>query len=669
MAKVRSQTAFLYAQWKSLLGIDFWGRFEIQMSDSSLTKKATALFNMERMLSINRLLNKVLKSEFEKFGLAGNPEFESFRNLTQMEWSTVNFFGSGWEQMIQGFLTDFFEDLRNDFEIRRKKLKKKLSKISFSQIDGLLRYGLAFTRVKEFYDSKIALFYQDFQFGHKDHAIIDDMIRGMVREEHRKLNRINREFLLECFEYLDPVICRFLEYEDLVLYKGLFSKTTLKSFVRSLGESKFSFTIKDRIMKHFLDEIIYIKKLKRSQRKANTYDIHDFIGQSVYIFSILVRQNGQRKTAKVYLNEYFKIRPVYEFLIRLIFPFIKEELFFKLMCSRIMVDKYKLLSKQKCLVPFHAESEVRNRRYIESMKDIKDLSHEYLVTRSLSIESTLFISGYLSKDSQTTKDSWKKLEEFFPEGNLISVDWNSTSTDSVRQIFRNFGAESLASIFTFRKIAGLISIFGSAKNLYDRQKTLFMKTYNIALEEGRLSYKIMKRNQSENDRALNLVSFSLGTVYSYAFLKQAVADKSDPLIINDVFLMGGCLDQGRLEELLLYMLVEDSFFKGTIYVVHSHMDLVLRKLFKLAFSHLSPLGIEGFDHEKCCDTLMDRNVLLFDTSISQTSQDSPRKMMLKYLRKRIKNVDVTRIAGFHTMYRGKLKKIFTEIYSKCGIDI
>lgn len=660
MLKIKSQSDFMFEQWKQIIDCN-QGRPQIQMANSTLTKKATAIFNMERVLSVGSVLTCILRSEFHRLGLTDNCEYEALVEFTKLEWSVANFFKDQWQVIINRFLDDYFEELAKSFRLKRNALSHQLTRINFNKIDGLVEYGLALSSVSQFYDRRIAELYQDFQFDQDQHAVVQDMIREMLNQEYCKLEEISQHYLSKYFKFLDPMIIKFLEYEDLALFRGLFSKTTLQSLADSVAKSGFNSSVKDPVIKHFLEEIAFTGSLEEPRPNGVRYDTDDFIGQSVYIFMILMDLPKSEQTIKNYLNQYFRVRRIFSFMVGLAFPFIKKQSFFKSLCSRIMANKYSLLTRQKCLLSFHDQSEKKNRSLIESIKVNQNLSHNYLIERSLWFRSTLFISGYLSEGDKKTKESWKKLQQFFSVGNLISLNWNSTTEQTVKEIFKTLLKKIAISIATCDWAYVVLGIFFSISKLIKQNVSLFTKTYDTALEEGRLSYQIVKATRAENDRALNLTSFSLGTIYTFAFLQEAALDLTDPLIIDDVYLMGACLDQDRLEELLLPMLAPNSFFKGTVYVVHSKKDWVLKYFFKCAFRHLAPLGIEGFDHQRCCDKLMAKDILLFDTSMAKASQPDPRQLMLDYLRRRIVNIDVTYSVGGHLSYRSKLQQIFAKI--------
>lgn len=634
----------------------------IKTQNPLLEKKANCLFNIERLISIKSILKKILDIKLEHWGLLGNSDLKIFVEIQRVKWSIDCFFDNTWEQMLNDFLSEFYENVKNKFSKKRKKFKKSLENLKFKKIDDLVTYSEELRGILSYYDLKTAELFQNFTVEKSEETSVHGQLNKIILNDRQKISKIEKKFIDFNLEGLEPLIIQYLEFTKLRHFRGLFSKQTLNFLVNTIFDSPFCLFLKEQMAKYFIDESNKADKKFKSHFNME-FSIKEYIGKNVYLFHILVKQKESEKCAKSYLNLFYQAKELLIYLSSELFPFLNHTRLPRILLQKIMDVQYKLITQKKCLVPFDNPDAARERQNIKNIDEELDLQHDYILERSVSSTSTLFISGYLSKDSSSTKKTWIKLEDFFDSGNLISVDWNSTSFWNVFTEVLSMGAGIVSSFIIPGRPLRFLSIFSNIKDCISKQKNLFTDTYKRAIKEGKVSYDIMKNNPFECDRAISLVSFSLGTVYVYSFLTEVVKEKADPLIIKDVFLMGGCVSQDQLEEVLAELLVEGSSLKGKVYIIHSHRDLVLKYFFSYAYSDKTPIGIEGFNHLKCCENFLKKGVFVFDSSKILDSKKSEKQLMLDYLKEKVINIDATYIAGFHTKYRSRLDDIFKKINS------
>lgn len=273
----------------------------------------------------------------------------------------------------------------------------------------------------------------------------------------------------------------------------------------------------------------------------------------------------------------------------------------------------------------------------------------------LSEESSLIpllsVSGFLSEDTDKKKE-WSDLQWHQRGVSIFALNWGAHSNGSIRTFMQSKLLEIPQNLLFYTGLPGLA--MSSVRVVADSYgQNPFTAANQNALDTAATLSNLIKYERLFAHRALNLVSFSLGTVLVLETLLR-LADGTTPscLIVHDVILAGSCINLEHFETVLHKLIGTNGIIKGKLFVFHSFNDIVLKYLFKAAKPSESALGFWGLSAYQAALNLWEHDPVLSTRSLKEVQA---------YVAKKYECVDVSDFVDGHSLYRINFPKILEAI--------
>ena len=616
------------------------------------------LTQIERLRALTELTEQLVERELERL-LANAPDQRELETTIRLKWRAENLFGNSFpfirEESRQRITRRFHSELID----AETELARNLSQLNLESTETILKYSELVNRTKM--NSQI-LFkkYMNLYFLrlNKGDWLVDTFITchkaGLKRIQH-----VERAFLSDCFEGVKSQISQISKNVSRLNPLTRLSSDQLHSIYKKVAEATSQPKLKKQILLQINWECDRSNQLKPIRPSRSLADFLDF---GLHVFSLLVKNHDDRLPLKTLYSRFFDVESLFRAVLTGVAPFTRNTHLVEMLYNCLMSREYVRRTRHSVMNFWKSPAPEDS---VEGVRVTK------IERRNINFRSTLFFSGYTSQDTARYYLPWKQAADFFFDGNLILGEWNSQTVSGLRATFLvdflklipQLTLLSCKFVFKtgFNRVAPQLCKKTYQVSLIQNQQSLFRKAYDNALREGSHIHNLIKEDKCESSRVVQLCSFSLGTLVAYSFLKSVCSEHENHLTVGDVVLMGGCVTQKQIEELLPIMLAPGSFFKGKIIVVYSRQDYVLKYLFSLCFPELTPSGLSGFNHQAASLRLLKEGVVFEDIVLLNKSRHCPEKQMLNFLNQRIINVDVSSTVGGHLSYMNKLPSIFDTI--------
>ena len=421
----------------------------IIINDEKLKITTFILFQIYRLEGLKQLINQIGQNELKKFGNFDKSTEKFFLENEELKWDIELMFPEEFKNYSKCLINSLQNLNSSKLEKSIYKLEKQLSSLRFTSLDQIMNYGMT---IQEFNMECLEIQEECYKFFEIDLSILDHLedsfatihnITQKIKEE------IEMKFLNKSLKQINPFIIRVCFEDD----QFTLSKDRIEEMISCVLASDFTIEIKGEAV----NKISIIPINKKLFRPVDQYKIDEFIHEKIKIMLIFFKNESMNTDLKYKLKEYLKFKNITVHILSSLFPFLRKTRFLNEFFESFMQNYYEIRLIQK-------SSENSNGvfssmvRYRKEMK-IKKIFINTLQHKPSSFRTTVCVSGYLSQNCETTENSWKKLIPFFKKGNLLSVQWNSASSESV--------VRTLSSSLVSNAASSLLSLFSLSKFICD----------------------------------------------------------------------------------------------------------------------------------------------------------------------------------------------------------
>lgn len=552
--------------------------------ESTFTPIFLDLYEIERIRSLDTFFQKFLDNEFSKVDIL---KIEHFGNIVQnikKNWKLSNLFESQFKVMQSRLKEKFDMRINEKISILEKELESLLLEFDLNSSEAFSKYTLIVNNSSSAIIRKLKELMGQYHVQLAQNDILTNVFIQNIKRTRIRIRHIEHAFLSHSFEYLESELNKLkCQNTSQNAFEGVPSGVLERIFTK-IRRTRFKDYFKEITIKKIL---LNVQKISFAKKFNFCCSMKSVLQRCEKIFSLLNCSNTQNKSLRNLFHDFQENKHFFMLICFELFPLISSTSLLDVLFETLINIEYIKKTKQSILNIWSPE-------ILAPEAQSQGVRITKLEVRRISYLSTIFFSGYTSQDYKYSDVQWKQSMQFFFRGNLIVGKWNSQKMWSVGTQFLYSFAKLIPEIMINQILSPIYHNFqayirpssqqpGFKKKitLIEDQKKLFTDAYQNALKEGSKIYQIIKSDKAENSRLIQMGSFSLGTVINYSFLKQASLDTNNSLVIGDIMLMGGCISQSQLESLLPDLLQYRGFCTGTIFVVHSKEDYILRYLFCL----------------------------------------------------------------------------------------
>lgn len=172
-----------------------------------------------------------------------------------------------------------------------------------------------------------------------------------------------------------------------------------------------------------------------------------------------------------------------------------------------------------------------------------------------------------------------------------------------------------------------------------------------AVISGQMLAILMAKTKLLNNEPVNLVGYSLGTVFVYSTCV-ALYDLGCCQDVNDVCLMGGCVDEYSLGQNIQKLVGSRGSIKGKLTILYTKYDSVLKYMFKSVRLGENPIGLVKVNFEFLADCLINQD---------DAFKDMSKLDAVTYLHTRIDNLDSSAWCKSHFAFKKKAHLILPHL--------
>lgn len=174
--------------------------------------------------------------------------------------------------------------------------------------------------------------------------------------------------------------------------------------------------------------------------------------------------------------------------------------------------------------------------------------------------------------------------------------------------------------------------FALSTGVYDfYQSNPFTVANHHAVLAGQWLALLMHKMNIFNNNPINLVGYSLGTVFVYSTCV-SLYDLGCTGLVGDLCLMGACVDLLSLGQNIHKLVGSRGSIKGKFTIQYTMYDSVLKYMFRSVRLGESPIGLKSTSYDFLANCLRSQ-----DPAFARASQQEA----VDYLRRRIDNIDVS----------------------------
>ena len=441
------------------------------------------------------------------------------------------------------------------------------------------------------------------------------------------LFHLERDIIIDIIHNLFISKLNYLKYHN--FYEIEIFKKDEKNYFHKFEKFKLIDKKKLEIFNNFLNEDINLKKIDIEKLKEINLNISEekFILLLIELFKLFFNIESEN------FNTLYSTQKSYFFIftksLKLKNQKFPENYFFYLILSKIIKNQKKKY-----------ESKEINNLLKEQFKKKIEFYNISKIPEFRSKELILSISGFLSDNDKNKKNTeWKSVSSHLPFLEHITLNWEANNM---------FGfAESISSTI-FEK-----------KNLSDKIFDLMTnKTFDDSYKNGKLTgnnlAEIFYKQNFFDNKIINIISFSLGTIVTFEFLLNLIQKKKNykKFVIGNICLLGACIDQTNFLNNIHFLIGNKGIVKNKIKIGFSKSDNILSILFKYSQVNKNALGYTGIQFEDICNSLK-KNDSFF--------KDKDYDFIFDYVKSKIEIYDFSDIDLGHTSYRQNLGYILKKI--------
>jgi hypothetical protein len=259
----------------------------------------------------------------------------------------------------------------------------------------------------------------------------------------------------------------------------------------------------------------------------------------------------------------------------------------------------------------------------------------------ISKELVFSISGFLSEnDKENKKNEWFDLSKHLPYIEHITLNWQANNKTGLF-------LKVLDTMTDKNKLSDKIS------NLLTN--SAFEEAYNLAQKTGENLSEIFIQKDFFEDKIINIISFSLGTIVTFHFLISLAKNQifiENKFIIGDICLMGSCVDILDFLNSVHLLIGSQGIVKNKLKIVFSKSDYILAVFFKFSKVDKNALGYIGVSIKDICLALKKNDLEFKEISL---------KNIKLYVEEKVEIFDFSDLDLGHTYYRNHLPYILKKI--------
>lgn len=207
-----------------------------------------------------------------------------------------------------------------------------------------------------------------------------------------------------------------------------------------------------------------------------------------------------------------------------------------------------------------------------------------------------------------------------------------------------------------RKVDSLSShypAFAVSTGVYDfYMDNPFTVANHHAVISGQMLAILMAKTNLMNNEPVNLMGYSLGTVFVYSTLV-ALHDLGCRRMVNDVCLMGGCVDIYSFGQNIHKLIGSRGSMQGKLTILYTKYDSVLKYMFRSVRLGENPIGLTRVSFDFLTDCLINQD---------DEYKKMPRSDVMAYLHTRIDNLDSSAWCKSHFAFKKKAHFILPHIH-------
>lgn len=643
-------------------------KHELNIENIKLNKTLFIYFEIFRLKNLEFLFRNIAINQIKQYQLDDSEICKIFIANELTRWSLDEIMKTEYQKEIERAIINMKEYLSESLDILLIQFKEDLLNNTFISYSNILNYVKIMKNVKKKTQLAIKELFAYFEINPKFLQRVNFHFDQIVINFENEIKNFEIKYLKKQFQNLSCFILNSF-YEKSILSLQPYEMDDIEDILNKLKENPKTKLKIEKKMKKIQIETDILHGPSKYRFKDIT--INTFVLKIIQIIKLFISCKDKIKKNRKKLEKYFIFKNCIFVFINSLFHNINYSKFINF-CIDEFFEIYFLMQLPEILPPSKKKKINTSHIYREHIKSI-GININTLKKRPPSFKSTLFISGYLSQNDSKTDQSWLNLEQFFFKGDMLVAHWNSMESLLKKSNLMNSAPAVISMVTSFAcniyifiiissaklNPIGLFTTVSQVKNGINSQTAKFKSAYENAQKEGMLGYSLIKDNPQYSECLIDIIGFSLGTVFINSFLKAGTYMLQYPLIINNIYLLGGCLKSKDLYKNLRKLLSDDSFFKGTIYIIYSKKDYVLKYLLPLAYPDCEPIGLQEFNYVNARDYLMKKTKKIKHFRLNFETNPNIEDTLLEYLQERIKCVDVTDIVGGHTNYRNKLKEIFS----------